>query len=44
VDLPGSPDGDRLRETEAGGLPEGFVIDHRKTVYYGLCGKCAAGS
>jgi Fur family peroxide stress response transcriptional regulator len=37
-------DKDRLRETEGGGLPEGFVIDYRKTVYYGLCGECMTAS
>jgi Fur family peroxide stress response transcriptional regulator len=35
---------DCLREAEGGDLPEGFVIDYRKTVYYGLCGECAAAS
>jgi Fur family peroxide stress response transcriptional regulator len=32
--------GDRFRETETGG----FVIDYRKTVYYGLCRECAEAS
>ncbi|MDR0387933.1 MAG: transcriptional repressor [Treponema sp.] len=37
-------DGDGLREAGGSELPEGFVIDYRKTVYYGLCGECAAAS
>ncbi|MDR0377211.1 MAG: transcriptional repressor [Spirochaetaceae bacterium] len=44
VDLPRPPDAGRPQETEADGLPEGFVVDYRKTVYYGLCGECTAAS
>ncbi|MDR2246485.1 MAG: transcriptional repressor [Treponema sp.] len=41
-DLPCPPEGDGAQAAEAGSLPGGFVIDYRKTVYYGLCGECAA--
>jgi Fur family peroxide stress response transcriptional regulator len=41
-DGPQAAEGERCREPEA--LPGGFVIDYRKTVYYGLCGECAAAS
>ncbi|MDR1903018.1 MAG: transcriptional repressor [Treponema sp.] len=44
ADLPHQTDRDRSCEPEAGGLPDGFVIDYRKTVYYGICGECAAVS
>jgi Fe2+ or Zn2+ uptake regulation protein len=37
-----SPGAGPSSQADGTGLPEGFVIDYRKTVYYGLCGKCAA--
>ncbi|MDR0759598.1 MAG: transcriptional repressor [Treponema sp.] len=42
LDLPCLSEGDGAQAAEAGNLPGGFVIDYRKTVYYGLCGECAA--
>jgi Fur family peroxide stress response transcriptional regulator len=45
MDLPSPVDaagGDLPEAAGDKGLPGGFVIDHRKTMYYGLCGDCAA--
>jgi Fur family peroxide stress response transcriptional regulator len=40
LDLPQPADDTCPGTAETGG----FVIDHRKTLYYGLCGDCAAAA
>jgi Fur family peroxide stress response transcriptional regulator len=41
ADLPGASGGDLRREREMEREIDGFVIDCRKTVYYGHCRECA---
>jgi Fur family peroxide stress response transcriptional regulator len=45
ADLPCPADDGCSQTAEAAeNLPGGFIVDYRKTIYYGLCSDCAAAS
>jgi Fur family peroxide stress response transcriptional regulator len=41
-DLPSPADEKLIREAAPSAAPQGFTIDYRRTVFYGLCAACAA--